>query len=72
MSNFAGQNINRVNAVKQLAKGIRKDENEDIDIEESIVRFTGAFVNAFIYYIDVIKEANDLKKKEFNYEIGGK
>lgn len=57
---FTGENINRVNAIKQLGKGL-KDENE--------LAIAGAAVNAFIYFVDIIKEFNDLKKKELEMEI---
>lgn len=72
---YSGQNINRVNAVKQLKKGIN-DSNIDIDIDyddrELFTRFlrVGASVaNSFIYIGDVLKERNDILKEELDYKM---
>jgi hypothetical protein len=72
---YSGQNINRVNAVKQLKKGIN-DSNIDIDIDyddrELLTRFlrVGASVaNSLIYIGDVFKERNDILKEELEYKM---
>jgi len=57
--NFSGQNINRVNAVKQLAKGT-KDENE--------LQILGSLANTFIYMVDEMKRRNDLLERQLDSE----
>ena len=52
---YSGQNINRVNAIKQLKKGIKN---------ESDIEVLGSIANSFVYIGDMIKEHNDILKLE--------
>jgi hypothetical protein len=56
---FSGQNINRVNAVKQLKKGIKN---------ESEIEILGSIANAFVYIGDVLKEMNDIMREDHMHE----
>lgn len=57
--NFEGQNINRVNAVKQLKKGIKGDDEGQI---------LASIANAFVYIGDMIKEHNDIFRESLDLE----
>lgn len=55
---FSGQNLNRVNAIKQLQKGLK---------HESEIEVFGSIANAFVYIGDMIKEHNDLTKEDLDH-----
>lgn len=71
--NYSGQNINRVNAVKQLKKAINDvDDDEIIDDQELGIRFLRAcasIANSYIYIGDTMKERNDLIKEDLDYKM---
>jgi hypothetical protein len=56
---FSGQNINRVNAIKQLKKGIKN---------ESDIEILGSIANAFVYIGDCLKEMNEIMKEDHMHE----
>ena len=56
---FSGQNINRVNAIKQLKKGIKN---------ESDIEILGSIANAFVYIGDCLKEMNEIMKDNYVHE----
>lgn len=57
---FTGQNINRVNAVKQLKKGIKNQDEVEI---------LGSIANAFVYMGDMMKERNEILKEDYDKEL---
>ena len=56
---FTGQNINRVNAIKQLKKGIKNADEVEI---------YGSIANAFIYMGDCLKDINSTLKHYIDSE----
>lgn len=59
---YTGQNLNRVHAVKKIGKGLRDNDNAELEI-------FGAMANAFIYIGDAIENLNDTMKKRNDLEF---
>lgn len=56
---FTGQNINRVNAVKKIQKGLRLEDHNML---------LAALANAFIFVGDMIQENNELRESLEEHE----
>lgn len=74
---YSGQNINRVNAVKQLRKAINDSNSNDFDVGDfddqelfmKGIRLGASIANSFIYIGDMMKERNDLIGEELDYKM---